>query len=132
MLFRVQAALAVAVGLALLVRPRPVYWAAALVVVASALGAVLLYRYVDVGTLGPLPNMYEPTWVLPGKLASARAEAAGTVVAALGLLASIGAHRRNRRDAHQASPPQKRAWTTPDHKSGDPADGARQHERRVA
>jgi hypothetical protein len=31
----------------------------------------LLYTYVDVGSLGPLPNMYEPTWALPGKRASA-------------------------------------------------------------
>jgi len=30
-------------------------------VAASALGAVLLYRYVDVGSLSPLPNMYENT-----------------------------------------------------------------------
>jgi hypothetical protein len=23
---------------------------------------VLLYRYVDVGSIGPIPNMYEPVW----------------------------------------------------------------------
>jgi protein-S-isoprenylcysteine O-methyltransferase Ste14 len=26
------------------------------------LAAVLLYAVVDVGPLGPLPNMYDPTW----------------------------------------------------------------------
>jgi hypothetical protein len=37
---------------------------------ASALAAVLLYRYVDLGPLGPLPDMYENTWQVPGKLLS--------------------------------------------------------------
>ncbi|MFD6248329.1 hypothetical protein ACFWGG_24665, partial [Streptomyces roseolus] len=31
-------------------------------VAAGGLAALLLYRYVDVGELGPLPNMYEPAW----------------------------------------------------------------------
>jgi hypothetical protein len=57
-----------------------------LVVAASAFGAVVLYRYVDVGRLGPLPNMYEPTWAPPGKAASAWAEGAGIILAAAGRL----------------------------------------------
>jgi hypothetical protein len=61
-------------------------WLAALAVAASALGAVLLYRYVDVGALGPLPDMYENTWQVPGKLLSAYAEAAAIGLAGLGLL----------------------------------------------
>jgi hypothetical protein len=85
-LFRVEAALAVAVGLLVLVRPRPSSWLAALAVAGSALAAVLLYRYVDLGPLGPLPDMYENTWQVPGKLLSAYAEAAAVVLAALGLL----------------------------------------------
>jgi hypothetical protein len=85
-LFRAEAALAVVVGLGVLVRPRPSSWLAALLVAASALGAVLLYRYVDVGVLGPLPDMYENTWQVPGKLLSAYAEAAAVVFATLGLL----------------------------------------------
>ena len=84
-LFRVETALAVAVGLLVLVRPRPSSWVAALAVAASALAAVLLYRYVDVGALGPLPDMYENTWQVPGKLLSAVAEAAAVVLATLGL-----------------------------------------------
>jgi hypothetical protein len=55
-------------------------------VAASALAAVLLYRYVDVGSLGPLPDMYENTWQVPGKLLSAYAEAAAIGLASLGLL----------------------------------------------
>ena len=85
-LFRVEAAVAVVVGLLVLVRPRPSSWVAALAVAASALAAVLLYRYVDVGALGSLPDMYENTWQVPGKLLSAYAEGAAVVLAGLGLL----------------------------------------------
>jgi hypothetical protein len=88
-LFRAEAVVAVAVGLLVLIRPRPSSWLAALLVAASALGAVLLYRYVDVGVLGPLPDMYENTWQVPGKLLSAYAEAAAVVLAALGLMAAV-------------------------------------------
>lgn len=85
-LFRVEAGLAVTVGLLILVRPRRGSWVAALAVAASALAAVLLYRYVDLGSLGPLPDMYENTWQVPGKLLSAYAEGAAMVLAGLGLL----------------------------------------------
>ena len=84
-LFRVEAAAAVAAGLLVLLRPRPSSWLAALLVGASALAAVLLYRYVHVGAVGPLPDMYENTWQVPGKLLSASAEAATVLLAGLGL-----------------------------------------------
>jgi hypothetical protein len=90
-LFRAEAVLAAAVGLLVLVRPRRSSWLAALLVGASALGAVLLYRYVDIGSLGPLPDMYENTWQVPGKLLSAYAEAAAVLLAGVGLLT----HRRH-------------------------------------
>jgi hypothetical protein len=85
MLFRAEAAAAVAAGLGVLVRPRPSSWVAALLVAASALVAVVLYRYVDVGVLGPMPDMDENTWQVPGKPLSACAEAAAVVLATLGL-----------------------------------------------
>jgi hypothetical protein len=85
-LFRLEAGVAGLIAVALLIRPSRLWWAAALLVAASAFGAVVLYRYVDVGSLGPLPNMYEPTWALPGKAASAWAEGAGIILAAAGLL----------------------------------------------
>ena len=84
-LFRVETAAAVAAGLLVLLRPRPSSWLAALLVGASALAAVLLYRYVHVGAVGPLPDMYENTWQVPGKLLSASAEAATVLLAGLGL-----------------------------------------------
>ena len=88
-LFRAQAILAVIVAVALLIRPHPVVWAVAVLVTASAVGAVLLYTYVDVGALGPLPNLYEPTWALPGKLASAVAEGLGTLLAITGFVVAV-------------------------------------------
>lgn len=60
-------------------------YALAFLVAASAFGAVMLYRYVDVGTLGPLPNMYAPFWY-PLKTTTAVAEAAALALAAIGTL----------------------------------------------
>jgi hypothetical protein len=85
-LFRAEAAVAVVVGLLVLVWPRRSSWLAALLVAASALAAVLLYRYLDLGALGPLPDLYENTWQVSGKLLSASAEGAAVVLAGLGLL----------------------------------------------
>jgi hypothetical protein len=93
-LFRAETAVAVAAGLLVLLRPKSSSWVAALLVAASALGAVLLYRYVDVGVLGPLPDMYENTWQVPGKLLSAYAEAAAVVLAGLGLWTHRGHPQR--------------------------------------
>jgi len=80
-LFGAEAVAAGAVGLWLLLTGSRWAWIAALLIGASALGAVLLYRYVDVGTLGPLPNMYEPVWYFR-KTLSAYAEAAVVIAAA--------------------------------------------------
>lgn len=88
-LFRAEATAAVIVAVALLIRPHPVVWAIAVLLAASAAGAVLLYTYVDVGALGPLPNMYEPTWALPGKRASAVAESVATVLAVIGFVLAL-------------------------------------------
>jgi hypothetical protein len=88
-LFRAQAAAAVVIAAVLLVRPRPVAWVLAVLVAGAALGAVLLYTYVDVGALGPLPNLYEPTWQLPGKAASAVAEGIAVVLALAGTAVSL-------------------------------------------
>jgi hypothetical protein len=108
-LFRVEAVLAAAAGLLVLVRPRRSSWLAALLVAAGGLAAVLLYRYVDVGALGPVPDMYEDTWQVPGKLLSAYAEGATVILAGLGLLthreARPGPDRpRLRVDYHPVSP----------------------------
>jgi hypothetical protein len=98
-LFRVEAVVAILVAAAVLVRPRLVVWTLALAVLSGGLGAVLLYRYVDVGRIGPVPNMYEPTWQSPGKLLSAYAEGAGAVLAAAGCLLVMRATSRAKASA---------------------------------
>lgn len=60
-------------------------WALALVVAASAFGAVMIYAHYDIGRLGPLPDMYEPFWY-GQKTQTAVAEAIATGTAALGLV----------------------------------------------
>ena len=83
-LFRVEAALAaVAAVLVLFTRSR-LGVVLALLVAAGGVGAVLLYQYVDVGAVGPLPDMYEPI-SYPEKTYSLIAEA----VAALAALALL-------------------------------------------
>ena len=84
-LFLAQAALAALAALLVFVRGRRPEAAFALLVAAAALGAVLLYRYVDVGTIGPLPDMYDPAWY-PEKTLSAVAEAVAVLASAALLL----------------------------------------------
>jgi hypothetical protein len=84
-LFLVQAGFAALAALLVFVRGRRPEAAFALLVAAAALGAVLLYRYVDVGTIGPLPDMYDPAWY-PEKTLSAVAEAVAVLAGAALLL----------------------------------------------
>jgi glucan phosphoethanolaminetransferase (alkaline phosphatase superfamily) len=92
-LFRIQGVAAIVVAIAVLIWPRVITWLLALLVSASAAGAVVLYTYVDVGPLGPLPNLYENTWRAPGKLLSAVAETLGVLVAIVGLVLAMRARR---------------------------------------
>jgi hypothetical protein len=91
-LFRVEASLAIIAALALVVRPRR--WTALIAFLVSAGGfaAVLIYQYVDVGAIGPLPDMYDPVQY-PEKTLSVWAEGIAAA-AALVLLALM--HRRIR------------------------------------
>ena len=84
-LFRVETAVSALLGLLVLVRPARWSLASALVVAATAVGAVVLYSYVNVGPVGPIPNLYEPSWQVPGKFASAIAEGIAVVLSAAGL-----------------------------------------------
>ncbi len=100
-LFRGEAAAASAAALVVLAVGRRAGFGLALVVAASALGPIVLYRYVNVGGLGPLPNMYEPAW-FPEKTAAAVAAAAATALAAGGLLWEIRARGKQRPPEHSA------------------------------
>lgn len=99
-LFWVQGIVAAVVAILVLVRPRPVPYAIAFLVAVSALAAVLLYRYADIGAIGPLPDMYEPVWYAE-KVVTTVAEAVAAVAAALGFAVtarrSDTAHARRRR-----------------------------------
>ncbi|MFE1585313.1 hypothetical protein ACFW6Q_06410 [Streptomyces sp. NPDC058737] len=61
-LFRVEAALAALAALLVLVWRRLPGDLFAALVAAGGLALLLVYRYVDVGELGPVPDMYEPVW----------------------------------------------------------------------
>ena len=100
-LFRAESVAAILAGALLLLRPRRYSALIAFAVAAAGLGAVLLYRYVNVGRLGPIPSMYEPVWY-PEKTHSALAEAIAAV-AAFALLAML--HVRARRGAPQSADP---------------------------
>ena len=84
-IFYAEATAAGLVAVLLLLRPTRFSWLIALAVSASALGAVVLYRYVDVGSIGPIPDLYEPSWQVPGKLLSAYAEAIAVALSVAGV-----------------------------------------------
>lgn len=61
-LFRIQGAVAGAAALLLLLVPRWWTYGIAVLVALSALGPVLLYHFVNVPAIGPIPSMYDPLW----------------------------------------------------------------------
>jgi hypothetical protein len=84
-LFLIEAGAASAAALIVLVIARRAGFALAAVVAVSALAAILVYRYVDIGSLGPISNMYEPAWY-PEKSTAAVAEAVAAAASIAGLL----------------------------------------------
>ena len=66
----------------------------AFLVAAGGFVAVVLYRYVDVGSFGPIPDMYDPFWGPTGKWLSAVAEAVAAV-AALAVFVMIHAEKKH-------------------------------------
>lgn len=61
-LFQVEAGLAIAAGLWLLVRPGVLSVIATLLITGGGAAALVVYRYYDIGKIGPIPNMHEPIW----------------------------------------------------------------------
>lgn len=96
-LFRIEAWVSAVVALALLLTGRTLAWVAAWLVAASAVGAMLLYRYHDPGALGPLPDMYEPLWFREKEFAGI-AEGIAVVTATLGLAEQWWRTRRSPRE----------------------------------
>nr|WSZ99865.1 hypothetical protein OH820_33190 [Streptomyces sp. NBC_00857] len=93
-LFRIEAGLASLAALVVLVWRRVPGDLFAWAVAAGGLALLLVYRYVDVGELGPIPNMYEPLWYGDKRL-TAVAEAVAVVTTVFLLLTYP--HRRGRR-----------------------------------
>jgi hypothetical protein len=91
-LFLVEAGIALAAALLVLISSRPAAALVAALVAASAVAAVVTTRYVDLGRIGPLPDLYEPVWY-PEKSLAAIGEATALVAAAL-LLALAASRRR--------------------------------------
>jgi len=93
-LFRIEAVMAIVAAVLVVVWASRWAAAIALAVAGGGLFLLVLYRYVNVGKIGPIPGMYEPTWAVPGKKWSVAGEAMA-VVGSLALLAySFAATRR--------------------------------------
>ncbi|MFB4298076.1 hypothetical protein [Actinomadura sp. NTSP31] len=99
LLFRIQAGAAAVVAVIVLTYAARWSYALAFLVAASAVGALLLYYYVDVGALGPLPNMHEPVWYTE-KTVSLVGEGVAAVAAAIGFL-TVGRRPRGGEAAHE-------------------------------
>lgn len=82
-LFRVQAVVAAVAAVVLLATGRRFGYVLAGLAALSALIPVVLYTYVAVPDLGPIPSMYDPTWS-SDKTTSAVAEAAAVLLSVVG------------------------------------------------
>lgn len=69
-LFRIEAGLSALAALLVLIWRRPVTAAFAFLVSGGGFALLVIYRYVNVGKLGPVPNMYEPIWSTDKKVAA--------------------------------------------------------------
>ncbi|MFC7485978.1 hypothetical protein ACOCJ7_05570 [Knoellia sp. CPCC 206453] len=96
-LFRIQAVVALVVAVWVLWRGSRPALISAFAVGLSAVVAVVLYRYVNIPALGPLPAMYEPVWFLEKSL-SAFFEGLAAVAALIALV--LGRRPRARDERH--------------------------------
>jgi hypothetical protein len=105
-LFRVEAVASIVAAVALLVRPRRYTAAFAFLVAAAGTVAVVLYRYVDVGKIGPIPDMYDPFWLPTEKWVSLIGEVAATIA---GLVLLVQLQQQARRGTTAAGAPAPRS-----------------------
>jgi hypothetical protein len=102
-LFRLEAVGATVVAV-LVLSGRRVWLGVAAVVAASAVAVLVANTYLQVGSVGPIPDMYEPTW-----FAEKRVAFIGESVAALGALVGLTwttarLHHDERRGRPEGSP----------------------------
>lgn len=107
-LFRAEAVLALLTGLALITSARRLPFVLGLAVSASALTVMLISRYVDLGPLGPFPDLYDPVWY-PEKLWAAGGEAAAVIASVAGILLLRIRTRPRRGTAPAVRAPRRRA-----------------------
>ncbi|MEO5653865.1 MAG: hypothetical protein ABIN79_01390 [Marmoricola sp.] len=93
-LFRIQAVVAVLVAAYVLLRGSRLAFLTAAGVGLSAFAAVVLYRYVQVPGLGPIPPMYEPVWFFQKSLSAVVEGAAGALALVAALRAGPAARSR--------------------------------------
>jgi hypothetical protein len=102
-LFIVEACLATAAGIALLVRQNRITAGIATVVLGGGALAVWVYYEYKVGKIGPIPDMSDHTWYpKPKKALSFIAELVG-FVAGLGLLAVLPRKARTASPSHAST-----------------------------
>jgi hypothetical protein len=110
-LFRIQAVVAILSGLYVLLRgSRPAFLVAAAVAL-SAFAAVVIYRYVDLPAIGPIPAMYEPVWFTE-KVVTAVVEG---IAGALSIAGYILLRRPGKARARATSNPVNRGGGEPAH-----------------
>jgi hypothetical protein len=100
-LFRAEAVLALLTAVALITPRRRLPFVLGFAVSASALTVMVVSRYVDLGPIGPLPDLYDPVW-FPEKLWAAGGEAAASIASAAGILL-LSIRTRPRRSATTAA-----------------------------
>jgi len=84
-LFYAEGGVAIIAALLVVLRGTRATFGFAFLVAASALAVVLIYRYIDVGALGPIPDMYEPAWYTT-KITTTIAEAVAVPAALAGFI----------------------------------------------
>ncbi|WP_327292260.1 hypothetical protein [Streptomyces sp. NBC_01198] len=94
-LFRAEAALSALAALLILVWRRFVSDAFGWLVAAGGFALLVVYRYVNVGDFGPLPNMYEPIWYTEKKVVAV-AQLVTVVTAAVLMAVDLREHHRRR------------------------------------
>ena len=94
-LFQIEGGLAIAAAIWLLIRPTWLSAAVGFLVAAGGAAALLVYGFVNVGKIGPIPNMYDPAkyWSWDQKF-SLGAEIGAAVVAAALLTLTVAQRRR--------------------------------------
>lgn len=84
-LFQAEAAVASVTALAVILTGRRAAYVLGLAVSASALAVMIVSRYVDLGAIGPLPDLYDPVWFAE-KLWAAYAEGAASLACLTGIM----------------------------------------------